>query len=138
MTPEKIRLIQESFARLAPHAEMLGSLFYSRLFVTHPELRSLFANDMRVQERKLMQTIAVVVESLENATAVLPTLKELGMQHVGYKVQPADYTPVGEALIWTFQQSLGEDFTPALQEAWLEAYTLITTVMLDFPTPPAS
>ena len=33
---------------------------------------------------------------------------------------------VGSALIWMFQHTLGDRFTPEMEEAWLEAYAFIS------------
>lgn len=131
MTPEKIQLVHQTFAHLEPHTEMLGSLFYSRLFATAPQLRSLFGEDMRAQERKLIRTLVMVVTGLENFNELIPSLEELGARHRdAYSVLAEYYEPVGNALIWTLKQSLGDLFTASAQEAWVEAYNLIATTML--------
>lgn len=131
MTPEKIQLVHQTFAHLEPHTEMLGSLFYSRLFATEPQMRSLFGEDMRAQERKLIRTLVMIVTGLENFDELIPTLRDLGARHRdAYKVLAEYYEPVGNALIWTLKQSLGDLFTPQAQEAWTEAYTLIAATML--------
>ena len=52
MTPEQKRLVQESFALVAPIADKAGELFYARLFQLDPKLRFLFRVDIREQGRK--------------------------------------------------------------------------------------
>ncbi len=34
----------------------------------------------------------------------------------------AHYDALGEALLWALEQALGEDFTPAVREAWTVCY----------------
>ena len=41
-----------------------------------------------------------------------------------------DYKPVGEVLIWTLEQALRDQFTPAVKTAWLAAYKLLSGVMI--------
>ena len=56
-------------------------------------------------------------------------MQDLGRRHAGYRVTAEHYQPVGQALIWTLEQGLGDAFTPAVKSAWLEAYTTLTGVM---------
>jgi hemoglobin-like flavoprotein len=130
MTPDQIDLIQSAFAKVAPIADVAADLFYGRLFEIAPEVKPLFRGDMRELGRKLMTTLGVVVSGLKDLEAILPAAKALAVRHVAYGVAAADYKPVGEALIWTLDKGLGEDFTPATKEAWLAAYGALSGVMI--------
>ena len=130
MTPEQIKAIQESFAKVAPISEQAAALFYGRLFEIDPAVKALFHGDMHEQGRKLMATLAVVVNSLNNLGAVLPAASALAKHHVAYGVKPAHYTPVGEALLWTLQQGLGTAWTPELAAAWAAAYGVLSEFMI--------
>jgi len=115
-------LVRTTFARLAVMPEVAGALFYERLFAISPSFRSLFENDMRVQGVKLMTMLAMVVYNLPEPGQVLPAIRDLAVRHVKYGVKLADYDAMREALLWTFEQALGEDFTPAVREAWTVCY----------------
>ena len=130
MTPEQVRAIQESFTKVTPISEQAAALFYGRLFEIDPALKPLFHGDMKEQGRKLMATLAVVVNSLNNISAVLPAASALAKRHVAYGVKPAHYTPVGEALLWTLQQGLGAAWTPELAVAWSAAYGVLSEYMI--------
>jgi hemoglobin-like flavoprotein len=130
MTPNQIDLVQSSFAKVVPIADVAADLFYARLFEIAPEVKPLFRGDMREQGRKLMTTLGVVVSGLKNLEAILPAAKVLAVRHVAYGVAAAHYKPVGEALIWTLDKGLGEGFTPAAKEAWLAAYGALSGVMI--------
>ena len=65
MTPRQIELVRTSFATVEPIADTAASMFYGRLFDLDPALRALFATDMSAQRRNLMQTLTVVVRSLD-------------------------------------------------------------------------
>ena len=60
----------------------------------------------------------------------MPAARSLAKRHVGYGVKAADYAPVGAALLWTLEQGLGEQWTPALAAAWRAAYTLLSEFMI--------
>jgi hemoglobin-like flavoprotein len=115
-------LVRTTFAKLAVMPEVSGALFYERLFADNPSFRPLFKNDMRIQGIKLMSMLAMVVYNLPEPGRVLPAIRDLAVRHVGYGVKLADYHALGQALLWTLEQALGDDFTPAVQEAWTVCY----------------
>ncbi len=129
MDSKQIELVQTSFARIAPIADAAASLFYGRLFELDPSLESLFKSDIEDQGKKLMQTLAVAVSNLDNLGGIVPTVEALAVRHVDYNVTPEMYDTVGEALLWTLGQGLGDDFTPEVEAAWTEVYTTLATVM---------
>jgi nitric oxide dioxygenase len=130
MTPEQIKAIQESFAKVVPISEQAAALFYGRLFEIAPSVKPLFRGDMTEQGRKLMATLAVVVNGLTNLESILPAASALAKRHVGYGVKPIHYPIVGEALLWTLQRGLGADWTPELAEAWTDAYGVLSDYMI--------
>jgi hemoglobin-like flavoprotein len=130
MTPAQVRLIQDSFAKVAPISGQAAALFYGRLFEIAPEARPLFKGDMDEQGRKLMATLAVVVDGLSDLDAVLPAASALAKRHVAYGVKPDHYAPVGEALIWTLERGLGAGWTQELAAAWAAAYATLSQFMI--------
>ncbi|MGF1626425.1 MAG: globin family protein [Alphaproteobacteria bacterium] len=132
MTPEQISLLQESFAELAPLRDAVAAAFYDQLFAIDPALAPMFAEtDRTVQGRKLMAALALVVGSADRPLALVVPLQALARRHVGYGVEESHYETVGEALIDTLATHFGPRFTPALRDAWLAAYTLVSSVMID-------
>ena len=131
MTPTQITVVKESFAQVVPIKETAAEIFYNRLFELDPSLRRLFHTDMEEQGQKLMSTLAVAVGGLDNLDAILPVVRDLGSRHGGYGVEPSHYETVGSALIWTLEQGLGDDFTEQTKEAWVAAYGLLSSVMIE-------
>jgi len=141
MTPEQIALVQNSFELIYPDFyDSFAEQFYARLFTIAPELRPLFPEDMAEQRSKLMTTMNIAVNGLRLPSTIIPILQKLGALHAGHAVEIAHYQIVGEALLWTIQQQLGDDYTPETGEAWTEAYRLISTTMIEghaqLETPP--
>ena len=131
MTPQQQDLIRSSWVQVAPIADTAAVLFYDRLFELDPALRPLFAHtDMPAQRKVLMQTLTVVVKSIDKLDTLVPAVEALGRRHAGYGVKPGDYATVGRALLDTLRTGLGEAFTPEVEAAWTEAYTLLAGVML--------
>ena len=129
MNPEQIKLVQTSFEKIAPDAEKLVDDFYGRLFEIAPEVRPMFKTDMTSQKKKLLDSLALVVISLHNLGPIIPKIKDLGVKHVEYGVKDEHYDLVGDALIYSLDKNLGNDFTPELKEAWVEAYGILADTM---------
>lgn len=129
MTPESKQLVKDSWAHVEPISEVAAALFYGRLFELDPSLRHLFRGDMAEQGRKLMQTLTVVVRGLDKLNDLLPAVELLGRRHGTYGVRDAHYETVQQALLWTLERGLGDGFTPAVRDAWTEAYALVAAAM---------
>lgn len=138
MTPKQIALIQDSFSKVAPISDAAAEIFYSRLFEIAPQVRPLFKGDMKKQGAKLMATLGAVVIGLNDLDKIVPIAQGLAVRHVDYGVQEQDYAPVGEALIYTLEQGLGAGFTPELKESWIEAYGILSGVMIGTAYPKAA
>jgi hemoglobin-like flavoprotein len=132
MTPTQIGLIRDSWAAVEPIADTAAGLFYDRLFALDPAIERLFRRtDMAGQRKILMQTLTVVVKSLDKLDTIVPAVQALGRRHAGYGVRESHYATVGEALLWTLEQGLGEAFTPDVRAEWTTAYTTLATVMIE-------
>jgi hemoglobin-like flavoprotein len=131
MNPTQIKLVQDSFARVAPISEQAAVLFYDRLFEVAPPVRAMFPDDMTEQRKKLMATLAVVVNGLSNLEAVLPAASALAKRHVSYGAKPEHYPVVGGALLWTLEKGLGDAWTPEVAEAWTAAYGTLSGYMIE-------
>ena len=130
MTPEQIKLVQDSFAKVAPVSEKAAELFYGRLFEIAPQVRAMFPDDMTEQRKKLMATLAIVVNGLNNLDTILPAASALAKRHVSYGAEAAHYPVVGQALLWTLEQGLGPSWTPEVATAWTGAYTTLSGFMI--------
>ena len=132
MTPDEVSLIRTSWAAVEPIADTAAGLFYGRLFELDPTIERLFRRtDMAAQRKVLMQTLTVVVKSLDRLEQIVPAVQALGRRHAGYGVREAHYATVGSALLWTLEQGLGEAFTPPVRDAWATAYGTLASVMIE-------
>ena len=130
MTPDQVKLIQDSFAKVAPISEQAAVLFYDRLFEIAPQVKAMFPDEMTEQRRKLMMMLAAVVNGLGNLESILPAASALAKRHVGYGAKAEHYPVVGAALLWTLEQGLGDGWTPELAEAWSTAYGTLSGYMI--------
>jgi hemoglobin-like flavoprotein len=134
-------IVLRNWRLVVPIAETAADLFYRRLFELRPEYRSLFGEDMTAQKRKLIRMLAFIVRSLEwredqwkddvdPQEDLMLVVLALGRRHQDlYKIPPDSYGSVGEALLWTLGQGLGDAFTPTARDVWTKLYTLLATTM---------
>jgi nitric oxide dioxygenase len=131
MTPDQVKLVQDSFAKVAPISETAAVLFYERLFQIAPQVKAMFPTDMTEQRKKLMATLAVVVKGLSNLESILPAASALAKRHVSYGAKPAHYPVVGAALLWTLEKGLGDAWTSEVAGAWTAAYDTLSGYMIN-------
>ena len=130
--PLKVELLEQSFEGIKPYADSFVTSFYENLFTANPEAKPLFANtDMAEQKKKLLSSLILVVENLRVPDVLENSLRGLGARHVKYGALPEHYPLVGNALLTTFEQYLGEQWTPEVKQAWIDAYGAIAEIMLD-------
>jgi hemoglobin-like flavoprotein len=126
------QLVQSTFAKVAQIADQAAALFYHRLFEIDPSVQALFAStDMNEQRRKLMQVIGTAVGGLDRLDEIVSVVQALGIRHVSCGVKREHYAVVGEALLWTFEQGLGADFTPEVKAAWATVYGILAQTAID-------
>jgi nitric oxide dioxygenase len=130
MTPEQVKFVQDSFAKVAPIADQAAVIFYDRLFEVAPGVKAMFPADMTEQRKKLMATLAAVVNGLSNLESILPAASALAVRHVSYGARPEHYPVVGGALLWTLEKGLGAAWTPETAAAWTAAYDTLSGYMV--------
>ena len=127
-----INLLETSFDRVRHDAVKFSASFYNKLFDYHPELKPLFAKaDPVAQEKKLIVSLAIIVENLRNPEQLSMALKSLGAYHQQVGTIKEHYPFVGQALVETFVEYLGNKWDRNTHQAWLDAYSLITEIMLE-------
>lgn len=129
MTADELSLIRATFARLRRDPMHFGRRFYDRLFAIAPEARALFEENLDSQVHKLMDSLAVIIGAADSGPTLASILQNLAVRHVAYGVRNKHYDKVGEALLWTLQQELRDDFTPKVRDAWASLYLSVATAM---------
>ncbi len=128
----KIELLEKTFEQIIPKAVSFSASFYDTLFRSNPELKVLFANtSLEAQEKKLIFSLAAIIENLRNPEVLTPALQSLGARHLQVGTIEAHYPLVGQALLETFAVYLGSAWTEEAAEAWLGAYKVIANIMIE-------
>lgn len=123
MTPKQITLIRKSFTPLAAQSRRAGAFFYDRLFALDPSLRPLFPYDLQNQGEKFIQTLGILIRTLEqDSEEISADFQQMGQRHKEYGVQRQHYETLREAFLWALAQILGEDFDDDVALAWCKLY----------------
>jgi len=132
MTNKQIDLVKTSWAIVATiDPVIVGSLFYNRLFEIAPQLKHMFRNPMPEQSKKLLAMINYVISKLDKLEDILDEVAKLARSHVSYGVKPGHYTIVGEALLWTLEKGLAENWNREVKEAWINCYEILSAAMIN-------
>jgi ferredoxin-NADP reductase/hemoglobin-like flavoprotein len=138
-----IALLRESWALVAEKSDTVTSQFYGMLFARYPKIRALFPPMMDVQRDRLLSALTYVLLHVDDLETLAAYLGHLGKDHRKFDVQPEHYPAVGRCLVASMRANAGGAWKPAYDEAWLAAYDLIASVMMqtaaeDALTSPAS
>ncbi len=131
VTEAQKELVQSSWSKVEPIAADAAKLFYAKLFELDPEVKPLFKTDLTAQGAKLMKTLSLAVNGLNNLERLVPVVQDLGKRHKDYGVLPKHYETVAAALLDTLEKGLGDDFTPETKDAWVAVYTVLSTTMIE-------
>jgi hemoglobin-like flavoprotein len=130
MTTRQIQLVKESWGYVIVKSDEAGQLFYSRLFEVAPPLRSLFKENNKEQARKLMSMVTLVVSKLDKLDTIINEIRSLATRHNKYGTKREHYSVVGQCLIWTLSNGLGDRWNKETEEAWGAAYTTLSGAMM--------
>ena len=129
LTARQIELVQNTWGFVLTNTKEAREIFYDRLFTIDPSLRSLFKTDVQSQSALLIGMISFAVKKLNNIGEIVADVKALGVRHKNYNVKAEHYGTVAEALLWTLEKGLGEQWNEETKTAWVEVYTLLATTM---------
>lgn len=132
MTEKQIKLVKKSwsyFREIDP--ELVGDVFYSKLFLDAPRVRHLFHSSKEEQAKKIVQMLSIIVSRLDTLDELNEEITQLAVRHVRYGVKASHYKLIGTALLWTLQQGLDKDWNEEVKEAWSACFQTISTTMIN-------
>jgi hemoglobin-like flavoprotein len=122
-------MVQESWQQVMSEPETAIVLFYSKLFCLDPKLECLFSDDLDQSGIRLLETMTLVVDKLDQFETLVAELQALGDRHMEYGVQSEHYQIAGQALLWMLELMLDEPFTPEVEQAWSKTYKMMASTM---------
>ncbi|MEG4029244.1 MULTISPECIES: adenylate/guanylate cyclase domain-containing protein, partial [unclassified Microcoleus] len=127
-----VELLERTLALVKPKSDEFVSNFYEILFDNSSQIKTLFSNtNMGQQKEKLWQSLEIIIENLRKPKLINVFAKGLGATHAKYGVVVEHFPVVANALIQALKAQMGLEWTPETEKAWVEAYTIIASAMID-------
>jgi NAD(P)H-flavin reductase/hemoglobin-like flavoprotein len=123
--------LQDSWDRVTQHGERVPLFFYSHIFVSHPEVRSMFPLSMAHQRDKFVSALGRIVSHADRIENDADFLRHLGRDHRKYAVVAEHYDAVGVSLCATLKHFLGSEWDEELAAQWTAAYQVIARIMVE-------
>lgn len=137
----------EHVRKMKNYEQVVGVHLFHKFFELAPEALPIFAfgRDSNLEEdfylsSKLIHHAKLYIVALDKAIGLLgpnfellrEILMDLGDKHRRFGVSPELFKPMGQAIIETLEELLGEKkFTPAIKASWTECFQLLSDGMIE-------
>ncbi len=125
LSHKEISLIKATKEKITENSQEIRMSFYNKIFELDPSAKLLFRESF-LSIKALPDSIEFMFKHVGNLNEAIPELRKLGLKHKTYKVKPKHYPIAREALLWTFQEYIGNDFTEELREAWIKLFNFMS------------
>lgn len=133
LSDETIALVKATVPALESHGLDIVHEMYARMF-ENADIRDLFNQshhgDSGSQPRALTGAILAYASNIDNLAALAPAVERIAQKHVGLQILPEHYPHVAEALLGAIKTVLGDAATPAILDAWGEAYWFLADILI--------
>jgi len=126
MKPKQRMQLQLSYTQLSSATDEVAERFHRRLLRLDPTLRRA---DLKAQGRKLLQLIGLAVRSFDDPQRVTVAAKSLGREYAAEGLTREHFDLMGEALLWTLEESLAGELGRDERKAWTRIYQDLTEWM---------
>lgn len=124
-----VRLIKDTWAQVERYLPEMSQTFYGVLFTLAPDARDRFPVSIEMRRGKLMRAIAHVVQMVDRPDDLVPFLTQLGRDHRKFEVESRHFEAIGTALLAAIRDQLGSRWTPDVERAWAEGFTIVARSM---------
>lgn len=134
LTPHQKSLISQTVPVLQAHGEALTRHMYERMFRHNPEVQDYFnpAHQAQgTQQRALAGAIVAYAQHIDRLEAMGDAVELIAQKHVSLTIQPEHYPIVGEHLLASIREVLGEAATDEVVDAWGAAYQALAGIFIN-------
>lgn len=132
LSQQTIDIVKSTAPILEQHGETLTKHFYKRMFSHNPEVAPYFnpANQAEgTQQRALAGAICAYAANIDNLEVLGAAVELIAQKHASLMIKPEQYPIVGENLLASIAEVLGEGATDDVINAWGEAYGLLADIL---------
>ncbi|GLU30689.1 NO-inducible flavohemoprotein [Trinickia caryophylli] len=133
LTPDQITRVKATAPVFAEHGAVITKHFYRRMFANRPELRNLFNQTHQTsgsQADVLAHAVYAYAANIDNLGALGAAVGRIANKHASLNIRPEHYPIVGENLLASVVEVLGDAVDEATLEAWRAAYAQLAQIMI--------
>jgi nitric oxide dioxygenase len=133
LTPAQIQKVKSTAPVLAEHGATITRHFYQRMFKHHPELKNVFNQTHQKsgnQAETLARALWAYATHIDDLGALGPAVAHIANKHVSLNIEPAQYDIVGEHLLASIVEVLGDAVDTETVGAWAAAYAQLASLMI--------
>lgn len=134
LKPETVAVIKQTVPVLQAHGEDLTRHFYARMFRENPEVLAFFNpvhQQSGAQQRALAGAVCAYAQHVDNPAVLAGAVELIAQKHVSLGIRPEHYPIVGENLLASIREVLGEAATDEIINAWAEAYGALADIFIE-------
>lgn len=135
LTLEQEAIVKSTAPVLAQHGTAITTHFYKRMLNNHPELRNIFNaahQNTGTQPAALAHAVWAYAENIDNLGALTTAVSRIGHKHASLGITPDQYPIVGENLLASLKEVLGDAITDPIVDAWGAAYQQLADIFINF------
>lgn len=132
LSQQTIDIVKSTAPILQEHGETLTKHFYKRMFSHNPEVAPYFnpANQAEgTQQRALAGAICAYAANIDNLEVLGGAVELIAHKHASLMIKPEHYPIVGENLLASIREVLGDGATDDVINAWAEAYGFLADIL---------
>ena len=133
LSQQTIDIVKSTAPILDEHGETLTKHFYTRMFSHNPEVAPFFnpANQSGgTQQRALAAAICAYAANIDNLEVLGGAVELIAHKHASLQIKPEHYPIVGENLLASIREVLGDGATDDVINAWGEAYGFLADILI--------
>ncbi|PKG24213.1 NO-inducible flavohemoprotein [Niallia nealsonii] len=134
LSQKSIEIIKSTVPVLEVHGTEITTVFYKNMFEAHPELLNIFNHTNQKQGRQqtaLANTVLAAAKNIDKLETIIPVVKQIAHKHRSLAVKAEHYPIVGQFLLQSIKEVLGDAATDEIINAWAEAYGVIADVFIN-------
>lgn len=133
LSPKTIAIVKSTAPVLQENGEILTRHFYKRMFSHNPEVAVFFNpahQQSGSQQKALAGAICAYAANIDNLGALAGAVELIAQKHASLQIKPEHYPIVGENLLASIREVLGDAANDDIINAWAEAYNFLAAVMI--------
>lgn len=133
LSDKTIAIVKSTAPILAEHGETLTRHFYKRMFSHNPEVAPFFNpahQKAGKQQRALAGAITAYAANIDNLEVLGGAVELIAQKHASLLIKAEHYPIVGENLLASIREVLGEGATDEVINAWAEAYGFLADILI--------